>query len=597
MMEVHAESQRRGSTLARLRDLPLAEGRAEWARIVAAAPTDLALNARDTCGDGDQSPLAADWRGPREAYLRADLLFQMWGQGGDWWPKNVFSVFFRNSRDEDATMPPFTRACWKGELAVVRAEIARARREDASAATADAADAAATAGSSVVSSLTRLLETRCFVLRFSPLLACIDGSRQFAHFCKSGMRGPLESAVPGGWKHLEVARELIAAGARVNAKDVAGVSALAHCAFSVAGPMTLQIGAELARAGADARATDRRGSPILSSPIAQHQLETLKAVVSWGADPLQLLCPPDTNTCLGMARKRGWAEGTRVLEEAAARLADKARDAALIGQRVLIARLIAKPQLNGRAGIVECVCPTDASRFNVRLLAQKAGGAAEGDAGAATDADADADAGRIVSVKRANLDFVETVPETRERLGACVCAGDAFFRCRGCLKKFYCGVDCQTSDWPSHKAPCKASKASLAVIPLPTAEEEENGPVTLDMVQIMELGNRPSKADFLASIRAKAAARPPLGEPFCVKVQVPIQSSSDTDNVICIYDKAHSVQHSLPLSSGAPHKLLTDAVKAGPLKVKAYINAKLEEKGGRTCLVVDAGKLLPEQPW
>ena len=78
---------------------------------------------------------------------------------------------------------------------------------------------------------------------------------------------------------------------------------------------------------------------------------------------------------------------------------------------------------------------------------------------------------------------------------------------------------------------------------------------------------------------------------------MPIQSSSDTDNVICIYDKAHSVQHSLPLSSGAPHKLLTDAVKAGPLKVKAYMNAKLEEKGGRTCLVVDAGKLLPEQPW
>jgi hypothetical protein len=110
-------------------------------------------------------------------------------------------------------------------------------------------------------------------------------------------------------------------------------------------------------------------------------------------------------------------------------------------------------------------------------------------------------------------------------------------------------------------------------------------------------GGRPAKSAIREATRGNAAARPPLGEPFAVKVQIPIQAASDSDNLINIYDKARSVQHYLPFSSGAPHKMLTDAVKAGPQKVKAYMNAKLEERSGRTCLVVDTSKLLPAQPW
>ncbi|KZP08178.1 hypothetical protein FIBSPDRAFT_803285 [Athelia psychrophila] len=29
------------------------------------------------------------------------------------------------------------------------------------------------------------------------------------------------------------------------------------------------------------------------------------------------------------------------------------------------------------------------------------------------------------------------------------------FRCTGCNGRFYCGADCQSSDWPAHKKPCK----------------------------------------------------------------------------------------------------------------------------------------------
>ncbi|KAJ7346964.1 hypothetical protein DFH08DRAFT_869925 [Mycena albidolilacea] len=31
------------------------------------------------------------------------------------------------------------------------------------------------------------------------------------------------------------------------------------------------------------------------------------------------------------------------------------------------------------------------------------------------------------------------------------------FRCSGCKTRFYCGRECQTSDWKSHKRPCAAA--------------------------------------------------------------------------------------------------------------------------------------------
>ena len=601
-MSIMAESQRRGAALARLDapSRPLADKRADWARVVAAAPTDLALNARDVCGDGDQSALPPDWHGPggSEAFLRADLLFNLWGDGADWVPGTLWRGFFGEGKPEDPTVPDFTRACWKGELAVVQNAIARARAEDAAAAGAGtsagagAMPAQGPAGAPPASALTRLLETRCLVLRFSPLHACIDGSRQLAHF-EPRLRSALAAEVPGGWRHLEVARALVAAGARVDAKDVAGVSALAHCGSSVAGPVTLAIGAELARAGADPRTVNRRGTPILASPVMQRQLDILKAVVSWGADPLQTMGgEKNLDNALNMARKSMWTEGASVLEEAAARLAEKARNAALVGQRVRLARLVGKPELNGRAAIVEGVHPTDAARLSVRVLARAEGPEAE-----------DADTGAVIAVKRANVDFVD--PEARDRLGACGgCGGDAFFRCRGCLRAFYCGPDCQKRDWPAHKAPCKAARSALAVIPLPTEDEDADGGVHLDMAQILALasgGGQPSARAVRAASHGARVPRPALGEPFAVKVQVPLieMGNSPDENLLNIYDEKRSVQNYLSprVGGGAPHRLLTEAVKAGALKVKGYFLAKLEEREGRVCLVVDPSKLLPAQPW
>ena len=84
-----------------------------------------------------------------------------------------------------------------------------------------------------------------------------------------------------------------------------------------------------------------------------------------------------------------------------------------------------------------------------------------------------------------------------------------------------------------------------------------------------------------------------------MKVQVPLQSTSNKDNLLMIYDKRKSVQNYLSprVGAGRPHALLTDAVKAAPLKVKGYFNAKLEERDGLVCLVVDPAAMLPPQPW
>ena len=605
------------AVMARLGELPsafdeatgsLAQRRRAWRATIAAAPTDLSVGERDPLGDGDQSALEAH---PRAAgFAKAQRLFDVWGQGADWQPPETL-------RETE----PFAALCWLGMAEGVRREIARARRADAATAAATAGGGSAGGGSAAgagagaapvqpqprSSALTRLLETRNALHRFAPLHACVDGSRQYAV-----NKAFLDRAFPGGGAHCDVARALVEAGARVDAKDMAGYSSLHHCVTSSASRATLEIGAVLVAAGADVRSQNRRGVTLMQECVMARRADILAALLEWGADPLQ--ADPSGLSALKMSHNPPWPEGARRMAEAVHRAAARARGEggadALKGQRVRIHGLTKAAHLNGRFATLEDAAAEPeggggggggggdvaAVRLRVRILPR------EGDAAAG---EADPHAGTVVAVRRECLNFLEIVPETRERLGACGgCAKDAFFRCSGCFSVFYCSVECQKADWPGHKAACKQARASAqAVIFL----EGPQKPPTSKLAEMIAGG----KIDWVSRTTGKkdiAAAdrlRPELGFIFAVKVQVPIgafgASEPSGDAEIAVYCQDRTVQVFLPKTVDGPaYKLLDTAVRgsvAGNAGLKAYLNARLEVRGGHEALVIDVGRLLPAQPW
>lgn len=61
----------------------------------------------------------------------------------------------------------------------------------------------------------------------------------------------------------EVARALIAAGARLDSRDIAGYTPLSICAGYISTERSLEVGAALCDAGADANAVTRFGEGLL----------------------------------------------------------------------------------------------------------------------------------------------------------------------------------------------------------------------------------------------------------------------------------------------------------------------------------------------
>jgi hypothetical protein len=168
-----------------------------------ASTCDTALNASDAFGDGDQKPLLN--------VMNSHPLRQLWSSSGD---------LFEKLDASPCAMSPFWVACFNGDKDAVRRAVDDARKADMNSTHAEILSSETPEG---VSPLTRLLEKRESNLRYPPLHAVVAGARCLAR------HAPIASFV-------ETASVLVAAGARVDSRDVAGHTALAKCTNGVDTP-------------------------------------------------------------------------------------------------------------------------------------------------------------------------------------------------------------------------------------------------------------------------------------------------------------------------------------------------------------------------
>jgi tetratricopeptide (TPR) repeat protein len=227
---------------------------ARWREILEGT-TNMAMNDADHFGDGDQTPIEANGSADPGTTLR-----YLWSQGADFHP-------FERPYDYSN----FFVACAFGAVNEVQAALQGIQG-------ASAKDRA------------QLLERRESLLRMSPLLACIGGSRFFNSSAETQQvlgRLPAEySELLRSPDHVKVAELLLRANARADAKDIAGYSCAHHASVQYATASTLQIAPLLYAHGADFNTKNRFGDIPIFEPIMANKLETVKVLISQcGADP------------------------------------------------------------------------------------------------------------------------------------------------------------------------------------------------------------------------------------------------------------------------------------------------------------------------
>lgn len=404
---------------------------AEFRRVIAAC-TDVSKNERDSTGDGDQSPLRIIPQDGPGAHL-----WYKWADGGDF---GAFCSF--------RCMPPFHAACFCGDAALVKRCIEQAKAKGPR-------------------ELQVLLESRMGLMRATPLHTAVAGARTV------GTPFQAQFGVPPGAAHVAVVEELIRAGARVASRDVIGATPAHYCSSVAGTPLTWgTLLPLLARAGADVDERNRYGQSPLMEPAQVGNIAAAKVLIQdLGADP-HVRCNASfsplhaLDSCTDLQRKK---EFKALIEAATKKQAKASRpvvaSAALVGQRVKLRGLKARPELNGRVGVAEAF-DDDSGRLAVLLLPP--GGAAASSSSAA----ADTAAAERVKVKRDNIALVgvdscaqceaagrhvaEAVAETGEGEGGGGGAGVAgthstkLRTCTSCLFVKYCGSACQKCALSQH---------------------------------------------------------------------------------------------------------------------------------------------------
>jgi hypothetical protein len=226
--------------------LPPADTIAMFRRILAKS-TDLAIVAADPFGDGDQSV-------PPTLSLRQSLR-DVWSSSADW---NFLTVRSDNSDVADLrrTITTQLRACSPFFLDCLWGDLTRVRQ----------AIDAARGGSS--RGLHDLLERRELVLNMAPLHAVTTGTRLLTN-------GVLLPAVCDAADHCGVVEALLAAGARIDARDIMGCSALHHATAYVGNTVSLRVARILLLHGANINAQNRLGNTPLHDPV-------MAGKVGWG---------------------------------------------------------------------------------------------------------------------------------------------------------------------------------------------------------------------------------------------------------------------------------------------------------------------------
>ena len=229
--------------------MPAVPGRRGAPRDPAPAFTQ-ALDAFDAFGDGDQKPLLN--------VMNSHPLRQLWSSSGD---------LFEKLDGTPCGMSPFWVACFNGDAAAVRRHVEDCRETERS------KEDPSSSQPPSLPSLTRLLEKRESMLRYLPLHAVVEGARCL----------PSRPAA----SFVDAAAALVAAGARVDSRDIAGHTALAKCTDGVdTTDACLMIAVDvLGPAGADANLANRFGETPIGAAVLRGNVGCLSALLELGADP------------------------------------------------------------------------------------------------------------------------------------------------------------------------------------------------------------------------------------------------------------------------------------------------------------------------
>ena len=281
-----------------------------------------------------------------------------------------------------------------------------------------------------------VLERRVSPLRLSPLLLACAGSRCIG---KSNQLNPQDEASAD---YIRVVTLLLRAGARIDAKDVLGMTPWHHCLTSFFSRTSLDVALLLLRGNhggkgvLDVNVKSRGGRTALievSMDLTGAKLPAATLMLEAGTDPTiaendafsplrnsSHLLNPKLHDLMGSVEKRKRTGAGRTLEGSRVRL-EGLKTTALNG-RV------------GNCGILDCF----KGRYAVLL---------DGD-----------------TVPLAILSG--NVCEYGARDTACAACGKSdsnHSACTRCLTTFYCNKTCQKAHWSQHKPTCKTKEAALSV--------------------------------------------------------------------------------------------------------------------------------------
>lgn len=581
---------------------------AKWTRVLART-TDAKKNSADPFGDGDQSPIVA--RGPGD---RGQSLVDVWASGADSQPL------------APGKFTPFFRSCYIGDISSVQQAIQQARVQDkketeentnkaegegpkvegggagVEGAVKGAEGAAAAASASPAhlapppnSHLFRLLERREGLLRMNPLLICIAGARCMGTHA-------LPPSMQQHAAHLAVARALLSAGARAEAKDVAGYSCVHHCSTAMSNAVAHSIAQELFDRGASANIKNRAGRVPLMEGIMSNREDIVELLTGYGqADP----SVKDVDGLSPMSLGKLFPAANRIFS------AWGRRQALLAAGAVVVLRGLeseAGEALNNETARVVKYEPRP-KRFMIELISQP---------------------GRLMNVRMENLRLTSE-REEMEGVASSACANPncpthalGTKRCSRCLHISYCCRDCQTAHWSTHKSDCKKwekeSKVSLKPTPEVSAAKAKSHAAAA--AAAVAAGAPISAANFSHAIsvpwgnsssdlasrgqpislngRASNAAEPGVvgenaGE-MIVKVQVQQNSFGRPGNgAMLIYNQSRSLHQLMDSSHPQFHlvqqKVVSEGIMGG---AKAYFYAQFGTKGA---LNFTTKQLAPIQDW
>eukprot|EP00802_Teleaulax_amphioxeia_P007226 Tamp_07232.p1 GENE.Tamp_07232~~Tamp_07232.p1 ORF type:complete len:566 (-),score=139.09 Tamp_07232:562-2259(-) len=531
----------------------------EYAAVMAAA-CDQEKNSRDRFGDGDQSLLRHD--GPQDAIAQA--LKNVWAQGADF-----FALLQSNGLSE------CMMSCVTGRPELLAPALERARAAGGEA-------------------LFHTLERRETMLRITPLHGAIMGALQIGR--------------QHGADHIAVARLLLDAGARPDAKDIAGYTPMHRCANAMANELTLEIGMLLVERRADSNMFNRFGDPPLIEAVMGNRPDCAALLCEGGADPMlpshfHGICPfkmnildmaLDLKEVFSHAISRQAVTGSFRLQGASVTLHNLSRHdlngrqgvcgrlnpakrryavtlpsgddgseqtvlialknirvhRGLEGQRVVLKGL-SKEQLNGRRGVCGAF-QEEKGRWAVTLDGESVS----------------------IAVKQANLEVL------KENFVCTHCGKEApeMDKCGKCLKARFCSKACLQHGYGAHKEQCLLWRAALVTVDPRTCGPEGGQTIT-------------SWSD--PANRTMDVGKNPLGKSktTVVKVSTPAQP----DGNLLVYNKKRDLYFMIAPGKCDQHAAIFQSVSDGGIVGrKAYFNAHLSRDG---LVTINYLEHLPPENW